>query len=60
MLCVYAQSLQHCLTLCNTKDYPACQAPLSMGFSPVSLALQAIPLPLSRKRRKKAKHTHTI
>ena len=34
--CVYAKSLQSCLTLCNPMDYLwtiACQAPLSMGFS---------------------------
>ena len=30
MLCSVAQS---CLTLCDAKDYIACQAPLSMEFS---------------------------
>ena len=36
----------------------ACQAPLSMGFSLASPALQAISLPLSHERSKKAIHTH--
>ena len=31
--CVYAELLQLCLTLCDTMDCVACQAPLCMGFS---------------------------
>ena len=30
---MHAQLLQLCLTLCDSMDYIACQAPLSMGFS---------------------------
>ena len=29
---MHAQLLQLCLTLCDSMDYIACQAPLSMGF----------------------------
>ena len=32
-MCMFAKSLQSCLTLCDSMDYIACQAPLSMGFS---------------------------
>ena len=33
LVCVCARSLQSCLTLCDSMDYIAHQAPLTMGFS---------------------------